>query len=138
MFFALGWALVFVLLALWSLAAWALHGLTVWALANAGSLSAAVPAGDGMGIPPALAVWLPPEWVAAAGGLLAGLMPTMESLLGWLPALAGGVTVAAWVVWALGAVLIVVGGALAHALGAMLRRRTAPPPASTLSPLSAR
>jgi hypothetical protein len=87
MYFALGWALVFVPLALWSLAG-------------------GVPSAEGLGIPPALA-----------------------------PVLAGGVTVAAWTALALGTVLIVGGGAVAHGLGAMLQRRTARPP--SVAPLPA-
>ena len=36
---AVGWSLVLALLALWSLAAWALHALVGWTAANAGGVA---------------------------------------------------------------------------------------------------
>ena len=39
MLYALSWFLVLGLLALWSLAAWAMHVVAVWALSNAGALT---------------------------------------------------------------------------------------------------
>ena len=36
MFYALSWFFVVALLALWSLAAWALHAVAVWTVSNAG------------------------------------------------------------------------------------------------------
>jgi hypothetical protein len=41
MFYAISWFVVLALVALWSLAAWALHAVGVWTLTNAGALSGA-------------------------------------------------------------------------------------------------
>ena len=65
MFYAISWFAVFVLLALWSLAAWALHAVAVWTVSNAGAWSgAASDAASGIGelrLPQWLAPWVPPE-----------------------------------------------------------------------------
>jgi len=64
-------------------------------------------------LPDWLAPWVPPEIAQSAGQLLAGLGPVVDSLLQAAPALAGGVTVATWVVWGIGSVLLVMLGASA-------------------------
>ena len=43
--------------------------------------------------------------------MLSGLAPVVDSLLQAAPALAGGLTVAIWVVWGIGSVLLVLLGA---------------------------
>ncbi len=123
MFYALSWFVVFLLLALWSLAAWAFHGIAVWAVSNAGALTGAASGVEGLGLPAWLVPWVPPEIVQAMTWLLSGLAPALESLLQAAPALAGGLTVATWVIWGLGSALLVLLGAGLHLLIAMLRRR---------------
>lgn len=39
MFYALSWSAMFTLLALWSLAAWALHSTAAWTVSKAGALA---------------------------------------------------------------------------------------------------
>jgi hypothetical protein len=128
MFYALSWLVVFGLLALWSLAAWAVHAVAVWAVSNAGTLtdaaSGAASGGvQGLRLPEWLAPWVPPEIAQAMISLLAGLAPAVEGLLQAVPALAGGLTVATWVIWGLGSALLVLLGAGLHLLVAMWRRR---------------
>ena len=123
MLYALSWLLVLGLLALWSLAAWGLHGVAVWAVSHAGALTGAASGAAGLRLPDWLAPWVPAEVVQAAMALASGLAPAIDSLLQAAPALAGGLTVVAWVVWALGSVLLVVLGAALHLLIAMWRRR---------------
>ena len=55
--------------------------------------------------------------------MLAGLGPVVDGLLQTAPALAGGLTVATWVVWGIGSVLLVLLGAGLHLLIALWRRR---------------
>lgn len=125
MFYALTWFFVLALLALWSLAAWALHGMAVWAVSQAGTLGTG-PAGAGtIGLPDSLAPWVPPELAQWVGQVLAGLGPLVDGLLQAAPALAGGVTVAAWIVWGIGSVLLLLLGAGLHGLIALWRRRAA-------------
>ena len=127
MFYAFSWFVVFGLLALWSLGAWAFHGVAVWAVSNAGTLadaaSGAVSGVDGLRLPERLAPWVPPEVVQAMTSLLSGLAPAVEGLLQAAPSLAGGLSVATWVIWGLGSVLLVMLGAGLHLLMAMWRRR---------------
>ena len=127
MFYAFSWFVVFGLLALWSLGAWAFHGVAVWAVSNAGTLadaaSGAVSGVDGLRLPGWLAPWVPPEVVQAMTSLLSGLAPAVEGLLQAAPSLAGGLSVATWVIWGLGSVLLVLLGAGLHLLIAMWRRR---------------
>lgn len=123
MFYALSWFLVVVLLAMWSLAAWALHAVGVWAVSNAGALSGAASGASTMALPDWLAPWVPPEVAQWAIQAMAGLAPFIDSMLQAAPALAGGLTVATWVIWGIGSVLLVLLGAGLHVLIALLRRR---------------
>ena len=123
MFYAISWFVVFGLLALWSLGAWAFHATAVWAVSNAGTLAGATSGVEGLRLPEGLAPWVPPEIVQAMTALLSGLAPAVEGLLQAAPSLAGGLSVATWVVWGLGSVLLVLLGAGLHLLIAMWRRR---------------
>lgn len=123
MFYAISWFVVVALLALWSLAAWALHAVGIWTVSNAGALSGAASGVGAIHLPEWLAPWVPPEVSQSLTALLSGLGPVVESVLQAAPALAGGVTVAAWVVWALGSMLLLLLGAGLHLLIALWRRR---------------
>lgn len=123
MFYALSWFVVLSLLAIWSLGAWAFHAVAVWAVSSAGSLSGTASGVEGLRLPDWLAPWVPPEMVQAVASLRSGLEPVVEGLLQAVPALAGGLSVAMWVIWGLGSVLLVLVGAGLHLLIAMGRRR---------------
>jgi len=123
MFYALSWIFVVILLALWSLAAWALHAIAVWTVSNAGALSGAASGASTMALPDWLAPWVPPEVAQWASQAMGGLEPFINSLLQAAPALAGGLTVATWVIWGIGSVLLVVLGAGLHLLIALRRSR---------------
>ena len=123
MFYALSWFVVVALLALWSLAAWALHAVAVWTVSNAGALSGAASGVGTIRLPDWLAPWVPSEIAQSVSQMLAGLGPVVDSLLQAAPALAGGLTVATWVVWGIGSVLLVLLGAGLHLLIALWRRR---------------
>lgn len=116
MFLAL-WAIVLSLLACWSAFVWASHALLTALLAHAGQLRT----GD-WGLPEPLAAWLPTAVVEWLAGTLETLAPQLQSLLGWLPGLSGGVTLLGWLAWGLGALPLLVVGALCHAaIAAWLR-----------------
>ena len=127
MLYAISWFAVLSLLALWSLAAWALHAVAVWTVSNAGALTGAASGATagvaGLRLPDWLAPWVPPELAQAMTSLLSGLAPVVEGLFQAAPALAGGLTVATWVIWGLGSELLVLLGAGLHLLVAMWRRR---------------
>lgn len=123
MFYALSWFAVVALLALWSLAAWALHAVAVWTVSNAGALTGAATGVGSIALPDVLAPWVPAELVQAMTQFAAGLGPLVDSLLQAAPALSGGLTVVAWAVWALGGVLLLLLGAALHLLIAIWRRR---------------
>ena len=123
MFYALSWLFVVALLAVWSLAAWALHEVAAWTGANAGGLSGAVSGASTMTFPDWLAPWVPPEVAQWASQAMGGFAPFIDSLLQAAPVLAGGLTVATWVIWGIGSVLLVLLGAGLHLLIALLRRR---------------
>jgi hypothetical protein len=124
MFYALSWFFVIALLAMWSLAAWALHAVAVWAVLNAGALTGAASGVANIKVPDWLAPWMPPEVAQWASQLMAGLAPLVDSLLQTAPALAGGLTAATWVIWGLGCVLLLLLGAGLHLLIALWRRRS--------------
>jgi len=125
MFYVLSWFAVASLLALWSLAAWALHAVAVWSVSSVGALSGAASSVGAIALPDWLAPWVPTELVQAVTQMAAGLGPLVDSLLQAVPFLAGGLTVVAWVVWALGGVLLLVLGAVLHLLISLWRRRGA-------------
>jgi hypothetical protein len=124
MFYAFSWFVVFGLWAVWSLGAWMFHAVAVWAVSNAGSLSGAAMGIEGLRLPDWLAAWVPPEIVQLVASLLSGLAPAVEGLFQAVPALAGGLSVATWVVWGLGSVVLILVGVGLHLLIAIGRRRT--------------
>ena len=123
MFYVLSWFAVASLLALWSLATWALHAVAVWSVSNVGAISGAASGVGSIALPDWLAPWVPTELVQAVTQLAAGLGPLVDSLLQAAPAMAGGLTVATWMVWGIGSVLLVLLGAGLHLLIALWRRR---------------
>ena len=128
MFYALSWFVVFSLVALWSLAAWAFHAATAWSLSNAGVLAGGgAMASEGLRLPAWLAPWVPPEFAHALSSAMMAFAPAIDTVLGWAPALAGGLSVAVWVVWAIGSVALIMLGFVLSGLMAVLRRRMAAP-----------
>jgi hypothetical protein len=123
MIYALSWLTVASLLGLWSLAAWALHAVAVWSVSNAPELSGNALGLDSIALPVWLAPWVPTELVQSVTQMMAGLGPWVDSLLQAAPALAGGLTIITWVVWALGGVVLLLLGAALHLLIALWRRR---------------
>lgn len=111
------------MLAPWSPAAWALHAVAVWTVSNAGSLTSAASGAGTITAPDWLAPWVPPEVAQWASQLMAGLAPFVDGLLQAAPALAGGLTVATWVLWGIGSVLLVLLGIGRHLFIALWRRR---------------
>jgi hypothetical protein len=124
MFHVLNWLVVSSLLALWSLAAWAFHAIGAWTISNAGGLAGGTGAIEGLHLPDWLTPWLPPEIALAFTAMLSASMPAVEAVLNQAPALAGGLSVAVWLVWALGSIFLVVLGLIITGLIAVLRRRS--------------
>lgn len=123
MFYAISWFFVVALLALWSLAAWALHAAAVWAVSNAGTRTGAASGAGTITVPEWLAPWVPPEAAQWVSQVMAGVAPFVDSLLQAAPALADGLTVATWVIWGMGSILLVLLGVGLHLLIALWRRR---------------
>jgi len=138
MFYAITWFGVFSLLALWSLAAWAIHAVTAWTVSNAGVLVGGAASSEGLRVPDWLAPWVPPEFGLGLDSLASAITPAIEAALAWAPALAGGLSVAVWVVWGVGNVVLIVLGFVVTGLIAMLRRRAAVPATPSASAASAR
>lgn len=107
MFYTMTWLLMALLLALWSAAAWVLHTLAQWSGAQAGGM-AGLPAQLGTLPAPAwLSPWLPPGAQESWTAVLTSFNPLIESLLAFAPALLALLVPAIWLVWAVGAVLLV-------------------------------
>lgn len=127
MFYALSWFVVLSLLALWSLAAWALHTITAWTASNVAVLAEGSGVAEGLLMPEWLAPWVSPEFSLALDSTVSAVAPAIEGLLAWAPTLAGGLSVVIWGVWGIGAVLLIVLGFVVTGLIAMLRRRLSLP-----------
>jgi hypothetical protein len=136
-FYALSWSAVFSLLALWSLAAWAFHSIAAWTISNAGVLAGGSGAIESSRGPDWLAPWIPPELALAFTSMLSALTPTVEAALNQAPVLAGGLSVAVWVVWGIGSALIVVLGLVCSRLITTLRRRASVFAAPSIGPAAA-
>jgi hypothetical protein len=138
MFHALGWLLILSLLALWSLAAWAFHSIAVWTISQAGVLAGDPGVMPSLRLPDWLAPWIPPELMLALESMVAAFKPAIGALLEWVPALEGGLSLAVWMVWGLGSVLLIVLGLLASALIAALGRGASAPGGPSGSAAAAR
>ena len=123
MFYLLSWFLVFGLLALWSLTAWAVHAVAVWSVTNASALTGVASGVEVLRLPEWLTPWVPPEIAQVMTSLLAGFAPVVESLIQIAPVLTDGLTVVTSVVWGIGSLLLVLLGAGLHLLIAIWRRR---------------
>ena len=137
MLYALSWSVMFILLALWSLAAWAFHLIAAWTVSNAGVLAGGSGAIDGLRAPDWLAPWIPPELALAFTSVLSALGPAIESALNQAPALADGLSVAAWAVWGVGGALIIILGLVCSRLITVLRRRPSAFAAPSIGPAAA-
>ena len=124
--YALSWSVMLILLALWSLAAWAFHSIAAWTVSNAGVLAEGSGAIQSLRAPDWLAPWIPPELALAFTTLLSTLSPAIEAALNQAPALAGGLSVAVWAVWGVGSALLVILGLVCSRLITVLRRRASP------------
>ena len=127
MFYALSWSVTFILLALWSLTAWAFHSIAAWTVSNAGVLAGGSGVNESLRAPDWLAPWIPPEFALAFSSMLSAASPAIEAALNQAPALAGGLSVAVWAVWGVGSALIVILGLVFSRLITVLRRRASPP-----------
>jgi hypothetical protein len=125
--YALSWSVMVIFLVLWSLAAWAFQAVAAWTVSNAGALAGGSEAIGGLRAPDWLAPWIPPEFTLAFTSMLSAVGPATEAVLDQAPALAGGLSVAVWVVWGIGSALIVVLGLVCSRLITVLRRRSSTP-----------
>lgn len=137
MLYALSWSLTFILLALWSLAAWAFHSIAAWMVSNAGVLAGGSGAIESLRMPDWLAPWIPTEFALAFTSMLSAVSPAMEAALNQAPALAGGLSVAVWTVWGVGSALIVILGLVCSRLITVLRRRASVFVAPSTGPVAA-
>lgn len=78
-------------------------------------------------VPDWLRGWVPPELARELGAMIASAGSMVQFVLEAVPALSGAVTVLAWAIWGLGAVILVALAVLAHVLIAFfMRRRNSP------------
>jgi len=130
MAYVVGWVLVLLLLALWSSLVWAVQSFLAGLLAHAGSVSS-----GGWNLPDSLRDWLPTalaDWLVST---VETLSPQLQGLVNALPSLSGGVTVLAWVVLVLGALVLLVFGLAIHVGVALWRKsRHSTPPSAVSAP----
>lgn len=123
MFYAISWFLALALLALWSVACWSAHAVTLWAVSGAGTLASSGPAvAEQAVLPDWLAVWLPPALAQEFGSLVASIGPVIQGALEAVPALSGAISLLAWAVWGLGALVLLALAVGIHVLIAVLKR----------------
>ncbi|QLA79670.1 hypothetical protein EXV95_02760 [Acidovorax sp. JMULE5] len=130
MFYALNWFLSLALLALLSLACWGMHAVTVWVVSSAGALASGSAVANAILVPGWLKAWMPPELMGQWEAFVSSVGPMVQAVLEAVPALAGGVTFLAWVLWGLGAVLLVALAVGIHILIALAKRHNGGPGAA--------
>ena len=131
MFYAMTWLLLAVLMALWSGAAWALHALAVWSVAQAGGLAGLPGQVVALGtVPEWLAFWLPVDAQASWTATLAALAPFFDYLLAVAPGLVAWAAPLIWVLWAVGGLMLLVLGVAATLMIRAVKRRLSPSPST--------
>lgn len=123
------WMVVGLLLALWSAVVWLGQAVLTVVLGGAGQL----PVND-LALPEAWTRWLPQGVSESITQALEASQPVVQAVLDGMPALAGGVTVLAWVTWTVGALLLVLAGGASHAGLRWWQRQQPPAPRVTLIP----
>lgn len=121
------WIVVGVLMAVWSATVWLGQLLLTVLLGGAGHL----PVKD-LALPEAWTRWLPQGLSESITQGIEALQPWLQTLLDTMPALAGGVTVLAWITWAVGAALLLLAGVMSHAALRWWQRSQVPPVRATL------
>ena len=124
------WALVLGTLALWSAMAWGLSGLLHEAFTLAAgesgrvaeALSEAARRLAELKLPPWLASMLGIDALHGMVRLLQSLAPWLQQLLAGSPGLLPWLKPLLWIVWGLGALALLLGGALLSGLLALMRR----------------
>lgn len=127
MFYAISWLVSLSLLAVWSLLCWGVHAFTVWAMSSAGALAAGAAGAasvQAIFLPAWLQGWIPPELLRSLEGWITSAGPLLQAALESVPALAGAVTVLAWGIWGLGAVVLIALAIGLHVLVRLLQRHT--------------
>ena len=123
MFYAITWFLSFMLLALWSLACWGAHAVTVWALSSAGTLANGSASMDVLLLPEWIRGWLPPQLAQEFASMITTLASIVQAAMDTMPALSGAVSVLAWAIWGLGALVLLAFAVGGHILIAVFKRR---------------
>ena len=116
MLYSVLWAVLLVLLAIWSAGVWMLHALLVWSISGAGVLAGQAQRLESVAVPDWLSAWLPPEWLLTFKTALSSLLPWFESGLAMLPSAAGWLSPLAWVMWAIGLLVLASVAAVGHEL----------------------
>lgn len=124
MFYLASWALVLLLLGLWSTFMWLATAVVDWSLRAAGGLRS----GD-LVVPEALRTWLPAEAQDTLTALTQSVLGLFDAALSAFPALASAVGVIGGLVWGLGAAFLVALGIALHAGLWWWQRRRGPQPA---------
>jgi len=127
MFYAITWFLSFMLLALWSLACWGAHAVTVWALSSAGTLANGTTSMDVISLPDWIRGWIPPQLAQEFASMITTLASVVQVAMDMVPALSGAVSVLAWAIWGMGALVLLAFTVGAHILISVFKRRKTSP-----------
>lgn len=119
---SIAWICIAVLLALWSLLVWIGHALAGLALSGAAHLGATTPGDLALRLPDWLASWLPAALMSQLESLLVTAVPLIHGALIHLPSSTGWLTAFSWLLWGLGAFMLLALGAASHALRAVWQR----------------
>lgn len=126
------WLVIGCLMALWSLALWALHAVAQWgagladekATNAANGLAEAANPLAALKPPEWLAVWLPTVAQEQWGAMVTIFTPWIEYALTLAPSLVAWLVPAIWLLWALGGVVLLgLGGGLSALILVTKRRR---------------
>jgi hypothetical protein len=114
MFIVLSWLLVVILLVTWSIGVWMTHSVLVWSISGVGAIAGQQRQVPILEVPDLIALWVPPELLAAIQDGANAALPMMDSAFAFLPSVAGWLTAITWGVWGIGALALIAIGAVLH------------------------
>ncbi len=126
MLYSISWFLVLAVIAAWSTGVWALHALVVWSLSSVGALAGPTQKLEALALPRWIEVWVPADGFTAFKSAVQTFLPWVETALASVPSAVAWLSPLTWLVWGIGFLVLLGGGAVLHTLISATRKAASP------------